>query len=137
MCITLLTGVLMSLCLFCGFGFPQGGIGGRGTSCRHSSSPKIGIVNVPKREYTVFLPPHWVHPTKLIYLQSTTVFVPSSRNWDSPTLSLASECAPPAGTKGGGAFPPAGEGLGESQFRRLEQSLTLCLLCGPPPLSIP
>jgi hypothetical protein len=27
------------------------------------------------------------------------------------------------------AFSPAGEGLGESQFRRLEKSLALCLLC--------
>jgi hypothetical protein len=52
------------------------------------------------------------------------------RNWDSPTPSLASECAPPPGTKGGGAHSPAGEGLGESQFRRLEKSLALYLLCG-------
>jgi hypothetical protein len=44
-------------------------------------------------------------------------------NWDSPTPSLASECAPPPGTKGGGALSPAGEGLGESQFRRLEKKL--------------
>jgi hypothetical protein len=29
----------------------------------------------------------------------------------------------------GGAHSPAGEGLGESQFRRLEKSLALCLLC--------
>jgi hypothetical protein len=49
------------------------------------------------------------------------------RNWDSPTPYLARECAP--GTKGWGAFSPAGEGLGESQFRRLEKSLALCLLC--------
>jgi hypothetical protein len=38
-----------------------------------------------------------------------------------PTPSLASECAPPPGTKGGGAHSPAGEGL----FRRLEKSLAL------------
>ena len=37
-------------------------------------------------------------------------------NWDSPTPSLASECAPLPGTKGG-THLPAGEGLGESQFR--------------------
>jgi hypothetical protein len=30
----------------------------------------------------------------------------------------------------GGAHSPASEGLGESQFRRLEKSLALCLLCG-------
>ncbi len=50
----------------------------------------------------------------------------SRRNWDSPTPSLASECAPPPVTKGGRAHSPAGEGLGESQFhqfRRLEKKL--------------
>jgi hypothetical protein len=31
-----------------------------------------------------------------------------------------------------GVHSPAGEGLGESQFRRLEKSLALCLLCGLP-----
>jgi hypothetical protein len=51
-------------------------------------------------------------------------------NWDSPTPSLASECAPPPGTRGEEALSPADEGLGESQFRRLEKSLALCLLCG-------
>ncbi len=35
------------------------------------------------------------------------------QNWDSPNPSLASECAPPPGTKG-----------------RLVKSLALCLLCG-------
>jgi hypothetical protein len=51
------------------------------------------------------------------------------RNWDSPTPSLSSECAPPPGTKGGDHLP-AGEGLGESQFRRLEKKLsTLPTLC--------
>ncbi len=51
--------------------------------------------------------------------QSTTVYVPSS-DWDSPTPSPASECAP-SGTKGGGAHSPAGEGVGEAQLRRLEK----------------
>jgi hypothetical protein len=55
------------------------------------------------------------------------------RNWDSPTPSLASECDPPPGTGGGGAHSPAGEGVGESQFRRLEKSLALCLLCAACP----
>jgi hypothetical protein len=48
------------------------------------------------------------------------------RNWDSPNPSLASECAPPIPNWGGGggwAHLPAGEGLGESQFRRLEKKL--------------
>ncbi len=54
------------------------------------------------------------------------------RNWESPTHGLASECAsPPPEPKGRGADSPAGLGLGESQFRRLEKKLstlpTLCL----------
>ncbi len=57
------------------------------------------------------------------------------RNWDNTKPSIASECAPPPGT--GGAHSPEGEGLGESQFRRLEKKLsalpTLC--CNP--LSVP
>jgi hypothetical protein len=54
------------------------------------------------------------------------------RNWYSPTPSLASDCGPPPGNKDGegGAHSLAGEGLGESQSRRLEKSLALCLLCG-------
>ncbi len=45
------------------------------------------------------------------------------------TLSPASVPLPPR-TGGGGAHSPAGEGLGESQFRRREKSLALCLRCG-------
>ncbi len=45
-------------------------------------------------------------------------------NWDSPTPSLASEYAPSPGIKGWGTHSPAGGGLGESQFRRLEKKLT-------------
>jgi hypothetical protein len=43
-----------------------------------------------------------------------------------PPLSPASVTLPPELE---GAHSPAGEGLGESQFRRLEKSLVLCLLC--------
>jgi hypothetical protein len=51
------------------------------------------------------------------------------RNYDSPTPSLASECASPLGTRGC-SHSPADEGLGESQFRRLEKKLsTLPALC--------
>ncbi len=58
------------------------------------------------------------------------------RNWDSPNPSLASECDPPPRTGGGGgwgAHTPAGEALGQSQFRRLEKKLsTLPNLCKGP-----
>ncbi len=47
-----------------------------------------------------------------------------------PPPSLASECAPPPPSKGGGTLA-CGRGVGESQFRRLEKKLstlpTLCL----------
>ncbi len=46
------------------------------------------------------------------------------RNWDSPNPSLASECAPPPPEPGVGGHSPAGEGLEESQFRRLEKKLS-------------
>jgi hypothetical protein len=47
-----------------------------------------------------------------------------------PPLSQASVPLPPV-PKVGGSHSPAGEGLGESQYRRLEKSLALCqcLLC--------
>jgi hypothetical protein len=55
------------------------------------------------------------------------------RNWDSPTpsSSLASECAPPPGTSGGGGQTRLRvRGWGESQFRRLENKhSTLPTLC--------
>jgi hypothetical protein len=65
--------------------------------------------------------------TKFIYTRikstGTTVYVPSSE-WDTPTPSPASECAPPEPKGGGGgAHTPAVEGVGESQFRRLEKKL--------------
>ncbi len=44
------------------------------------------------------------------------MYVPSAElDWDSPAPSLASECAPPPGTKGG-AHSPAVEGLGGVRF---------------------
>jgi hypothetical protein len=46
------------------------------------------------------------------------------RNWDSPNPSLTSEFAHPPRTGGRGAHSPAGEGLGESQFRRLKKKLS-------------
>jgi hypothetical protein len=46
------------------------------------------------------------------------------RNWDSPTPLAASECALPPGPKGGRAHSPAAQGVGESQFLRLEKKLS-------------
>ncbi len=57
--------------------------------------------------------------------------VPSSELGLSQPLSRQRVCPSP-GTKGEGAHSPAGEGLGESQFRRLEKSLALCLYSAGP-----
>ncbi len=52
------------------------------------------------------------------------------RNWPPPPLPPASLYPPPPmSQKRGVTHSPAGEGMGESQFRRLEKSLALCLLC--------
>ncbi len=47
------------------------------------------------------------------------------RDWDSPTPSPASECAPPPEPKGGGSHTRLlVRGVEESQFRLLEKKLT-------------
>ncbi len=51
-------------------------------------------------------------------------------NWDSPTPSLASECAPPPGTKrGGGHTRLRVRGWGSPNSDDWRKSLVLCLLC--------
>ncbi len=55
------------------------------------------------------------------------------RNWNPPILSAASVSSPLEPKEIHliyirGTDSPAGEGVGESQFVRLENSLTLCLL---------
>jgi hypothetical protein len=45
-------------------------------------------------------------------------------NWDNPTPSPRRRVCTPPLVPGGGAQSPAGEGLGESQFRRLEKKLS-------------
>ncbi len=51
------------------------------------------------------------------------------RHWDSPNPSPANEGVLPPRLKGGRAHSPAAKEVGETQFRRLEKSLALCLLC--------
>jgi hypothetical protein len=63
---------------------------------------------------------HKVH----IYIYRVPQCMSPRRNWDSHTHSLARECTPPPGRGKGVAHSPAGEGLGESQFRRLEKKLS-------------
>ncbi len=67
---------------------------------------------------------HKVH----IY-KSTTVYVPSSELGLSPPL-LSPAIVPLPPNQRWGAHSPAGQGVGESQFRRLEKKLsTLPTLC--------
>ncbi len=51
-------------------------------------------------------------------------------NWDSPTPPLASECAPPPGTKGEGATRLRVRGWGSPNSDDWRKSLALCLLYG-------
>jgi hypothetical protein len=67
-------------------------------------------------------------PTKYVYIKSTTVYVPSSELGLSHPLSRQRVCPSPVTEGRGWAHSPAGEGLGESQFRRLSTLPTLCLL---------
>ncbi len=61
--------------------------------------------------------------TKYVYIKSTTVYVPSSELGLSQALSRQRRCPSPQNS-------PAGDGLGESQFRRLEKKIsTLPTLC--------
>jgi hypothetical protein len=62
-----------------------------------------------------------------IYIKNTTVYVPSSELGLSQPLSRQRVCPSPQNQGGEGEHSPAGEGLGESQFRRLEKSLAFCL----------
>jgi hypothetical protein len=63
--------------------------------------------------------------TKYLYIQSTTVYVPSSELELSHPLSPASvPLPPPPQYQRGRAQSPVGEGLGESQFRILEKKLS-------------
>ncbi len=57
------------------------------------------------------------------------------RNWDSPTTSLASEFAPPPGTKGGGGGTRQRvRDLGSPNSDDWRKSLALCLPCDERPL---
>jgi hypothetical protein len=69
--------------------------------------------------------------TKYIIMYRVPQCMSPRRNWDPPTPSPASQCAPPPEPKGGaGGRTLAGERVGESQFQRLEKRLsTLSNLC--------
>ncbi len=70
---------------------------------------------------------HATPQSKYIYLEYHSCRSPRW-NWDCPTPSPASECVPPPHTpraKGRGASSPADEGVGESQFGRLEKKLSI------------
>ncbi len=86
-----------------------------------------------KRTTTCYVSCGWLY-LYVKYTLSTTSVCPLVRIGTlPPPLSPASVTLPPE--PGGGAHSPAGEGLGESQFRRLEKKLstgTYCLIWGRP-----
>jgi hypothetical protein len=63
------------------------------------------------------------YPTKYVYLKSTTVICPLVGIGTLRTP-LPQANVPHPGGRGGEAHSPAGGGLGESQFRRLEKKLS-------------
>ncbi len=68
--------------------------------------------------------------TKYIHIKSTTVYVTSSEFGLSHPWSQQRVCPSPQNREGGDGHSRAGEGLGESQFQRLEKRLsTLPILC--------
>jgi hypothetical protein len=83
-----------------------------------SEKPITGVFHLHK----LFHAKHFTgHTTKYIYIKSTTVYVPSSE------LGLSHPLSPRNQRE---AHSPGGKGSGESQFRRLDKRLALCLLCG-------
>ncbi len=68
-------------------------------------------------------PPQLTNKVRM-YIKSTTVYVYVGIGTLPTPLSPASVPSPSPQTRGGGTHSPAGEGLGESQFRRLEKKLS-------------
>jgi hypothetical protein len=67
--------------------------------------------------------------TKYIFIKSTKCMFPR-RNWDLPTSSPASECAPLPEPKGGGGHTRLRvRGWGSPNSDDWRTSLTLCILC--------
>ncbi len=58
---------------------------------------------------------------KIHYIPRVPQCLSPRRNWDSPNLSPASECAPPTWVLGGELHSLAGERVEKSQFGRLEE----------------
>jgi hypothetical protein len=81
------------------------------------------LFTVQYDKYSIGAFPNIEDATKYIYIKSSTVYVPRW-NWDSPNPSPARECDLHPRTGGGGTLA-CGEGLGESQFRRLEKKPNL------------
>jgi hypothetical protein len=69
-----------------------------------------------------------VYNTKYIYIQSTTVYAPSSELGLSHSLSRQRVCPSPQNQRGGEAHTPGGEGLGSPNSENGRKSLALCLL---------
>ncbi len=71
-----------------------------------------------------------LYTTNYLYIQSTTVYVPSAELGLPQPLSRKRVCPPPPRIKGWGILSRGWGCLGESQFQRhWKKGLALCLLC--------
>ncbi len=82
-------------------------------------------------QYSIRLGAGIRHVTKYLYIKSTTVVCCALIGIGTPPTPLlqASVPYPPPPQRVGGAHSPAAKEVGESQFRRLEKKLALCLHC--------
>jgi hypothetical protein len=91
------------------------------TAAERGDTERVTDMGRPVRE-RVRMTGRMIVITKYVYIKNTTVYVPSSElGLPQPSLFSKRVYPLPTGTKGGGAHSSAGEGLGESQFRRLEK----------------
>ncbi len=97
--------------------------------CMHHTQPTTYYLWWPGRqqEYLSYLPYQLkyrtVQNTKYLYVRVPQCMSPRQNIGVSQPLSRQRVC-PCSQNRGGGAHSPAGEGLGDSQFRRLEKKLS-------------
>jgi hypothetical protein len=89
----------------------------------------LGVVNLVRIRYRHIYKKNSISCVRVNNPQSTYInrapqCMSLRRNWDSPMHPPLSPASVPLPPEPGGAHSPAGEGLGESQFRRLEKKLS-------------
>jgi hypothetical protein len=92
------------------------------STCTSASSPSSTVHSFRGPRTPMHLGRRKGLTTKYLYIWSTIVYVPSLELGLPHPFSRQRVCPPPR-TKGWGAHSPAAEGVGESQFQRLEKCL--------------